>query len=78
MNTLKYAIECRSVRKQYPHFRLDEIDLAVPTGSIMGFVGPNGAGKSTTLRIIMGLVHQDDGEVTVLGRPMPKEQIEAK
>ena len=44
----------------------------------MGFVGPNGAGKSTTLRIIMGLVHQDAGEVTVLGHPMPADQIAAK
>ena len=44
----------------------------------MGFVGPNGAGKSTTLRIIMGLVHQEVGEVRVLGKLMPKEQIAAK
>ncbi len=44
----------------------------------MGFVGPNGAGKSTTLRIIMGLVHQEAGAVRVLGHSMPKEQIAAK
>ena len=37
----------------------------------------NGAGKSTTLRIIMGLVHQDAGDVTVLGHPMPTDQIAA-
>ena len=41
-------------------------------------MGPNGAGKSTTLRIIMGLVHADGGTVNVLGRAMPREQIEAK
>ena len=78
MSSSQNAIECKSVGKQYPHFRLNDIDLTVPTGSVMGFVGPNGAGKSTTLRIIMGLVHQDNGEVRVLGRPMPKEQIDAK
>ena len=72
------AIECKQVGKSYPHFMLDDIDLSVPTGSVMGFVGPNGAGKSTTLRIIMGLVHQDRGEVTVLGRRMPDQQIAAK
>ena len=33
----------------------------------MGLIGPNGAGKSTTIRILMGLVHQDCGEVRVLG-----------
>ena len=47
-------------------------------GSIMGFIGPNGAGKSTTIRILMGLVHQDRGEVTVLGHPMPAQQAAAK
>lgn len=72
------AIECHQVTKQYPNFCLDHIDLEVPTGSVMGFVGPNGAGKSTTLRIIMGLVRQDSGEVAVLGNTMPQQQIAAK
>lgn len=72
------AIQCTAVRKSYPNFLLNDLDLAVPEGSVMGLVGPNGAGKSTTLRIIMGLVHQDAGEVTVLGHRMPAEQIAAK
>ena len=72
------AIQCTAVRKVYPHFTLNDIDLAVPEGSVMGFVGPNGAGKTTTLRIIMGLIHQDRGEVSVLGKTMPNEQIVAK
>jgi len=72
------AIECEGVRKTYPHFELKDIDLVVPEGSVMGFVGPNGAGKSTTLRIILGLVHQDSGRVNVLGRQMPRDQVAAK
>src|SRR5580704_10571165 len=44
----------------------------------MGLIGPNGAGKSTTIRILMGLVHQDCGEVRVLGHRMPAEQVTAK
>ena len=36
------AIQCTAVRKTYPNFLLDDIDLAVPEGSVMGFVGPNG------------------------------------
>jgi ABC-2 type transport system ATP-binding protein len=44
----------------------------------MGFIGANGAGKSTTLRILMGLVHQDRGDVRVLGHPMPAEGAAAK
>lgn len=78
MNNSQNAIECQGVGKHYPYFRLNDIDLAVPTGTVMGLVGPNGAGKSTTLRIIMGLVHQDHGDVSVLGRSMPKGQIDAK
>ncbi|MEP3246185.1 MAG: ABC transporter ATP-binding protein [Sneathiella sp.] len=73
-----YAIECSQVSKRYSDFQLNPLDLSVPTGSVMGFVGPNGAGKSTTLRIIMGLIHQDEGEVTVLGNAMPDQQIDAK
>lgn len=44
----------------------------------MGLIGANGAGKSTTIRILMGLVHQDAGEVRILGRAMPSQQISAK
>ena len=44
----------------------------------MGLIGPNGAGKSTTIRILMGLVRQDSGEVRVLGHRMPAEQVAAK
>ncbi len=72
------AIKLHSVRKSYRYFTLDNIDLQVPQGQIMGLIGPNGAGKSTTIRILMGLVHQDQGEVTVLGHRMPAEQIAAK
>lgn len=73
-----HAIHCEGVRKTYPHFTLNDVDLTVHQGTVMGFVGPNGAGKSTTLRIIMGLVHQDAGAVTVLGNEMPGGQVAAK
>jgi ABC-2 type transport system ATP-binding protein len=72
------AIELSGVGKKYPFFSLDNIHLKVPEGQIMGFIGPNGAGKSTTIRILMGLVHQDRGEVRALGHTMPAEQIAAK
>ena len=72
------AVRFDKVGKSYPHFTLDDIDLELPDGHIMGFIGPNGAGKSTTLRILLGLVHQDRGEVRVLGHSMPAGQAEAK
>jgi len=73
-----FAIELRGVRKKYRFFSLDDIELKVPRGQIMGLIGPNGAGKSTTIRILLGLVHQDAGDVRVLGHSMPAEQVAAK
>src|SRR6202142_1477074 len=72
------AVNFKGVGKKYRYFTLDKVDLQLPPGQIMGLIGPNGAGKSTTIRILMGLVQQDCGEVRVLGRRMPAEQIAAK
>jgi ABC-2 type transport system ATP-binding protein len=72
------AVHLEGVGKRYPHFTLDDINLELPEGCIMGLIGANGAGKSTTIRIIMGLVHQDRGGVRVLGHSMPAEQVAAK
>lgn len=72
------AIDCSGVGKAYPEFVLQNIDLKLETGKIMGFIGPNGAGKSTTIRILMGLIHQDCGTARVLGHDMPKAHTEAK
>ncbi len=73
-----FAFELTGVRKSYQHFELRSIDLSLSTGCIMGFIGPNGAGKSTTIRILMGLVRQDSGEVRVLEKPMPARQHDVK
>ena len=72
------AIDMSGVGKTYRFFSLENIELKLPRGEIMGLIGPNGAGKSTTIRILLGLVHQDHGHVRVLGHPMPAEQVAAK
>lgn len=72
------SVQFEGVSKIYPHFTLDNLSLELPTGTIMGLIGANGAGKSTTIRILMGLVHQDQGRVQVFGREMPQEQATAK
>lgn len=62
------AIEIRGLVKTFGSFRaLDELDLTVTTGEVHGFLGPNGAGKSTALRVILGLLRKDSGEVRLLG-----------
>jgi ABC-2 type transport system ATP-binding protein len=47
------------------------IDLAVPSGSVFGFLGPNGSGKTTTIRMLLGLIFPSAGSVSLLGQPMP-------
>ena len=46
---------------------LDGLDLDVPTGEVHGFLGPNGAGKTTTIRVLLGLLRADAGDVRLLG-----------
>jgi len=72
------AVKFQGVGKDYKHFHLRDIDFELEEGRIMGFVGPNGAGKSTTIRILLGLIHQDRGNVSVLGHAMPCDQVQAK
>lgn len=74
----EFAVQMTGVGKDYRFFSLDDVRLEIPYGHIMGFIGPNGAGKSTTIRILMGLIHQDRGDVRLLGRPMPADQAVAK
>ena len=72
------AVTFQNVQKRYSHFNLELDSLELPTGSIMGFIGANGAGKSTTLRLLLGLVHQDQGQIQVLGHDMPHNAANAK
>jgi len=71
-------IEMRGVRKNYRFFSLDDLNLELEPGQILGFVGPNGAGKSTTLRLLMGMISPDAGEIRVLGHDIPAAQAVAK
>jgi ABC-2 type transport system ATP-binding protein len=50
---------------------VDHVDLAVPRGSVYGFLGPNGSGKTTTIRMLLGLAHATSGSAELLGVPMP-------
>jgi ABC-type multidrug transport system ATPase subunit len=51
---------------------VDDLDLDVREGDVYGFLGANGSGKTTTVRMLLGLVLPTSGEVTLMGRPMPK------
>lgn len=68
------ALAVKGLCKHYPAFSLENVNFSVPEGAVMGFIGRNGAGKSTTLKSILGLVHPDAGEVTVLGKSFREEE----
>jgi ABC-2 type transport system ATP-binding protein len=62
------AVEIEHVTKTFGQLAaVDDLSLAVPSGSIYGFIGPNGSGKTTTLRMIMRILHPDRGTISVLG-----------
>ncbi len=71
-------LEMRGVRKTYRFFTLDDLSLDLEPGETLGLVGPNGAGKSTTIRLALGLIGADAGEIRVLGHAMPGGQVAAK
>ena len=55
---------------------LDGLNLDVAAGTVHGFLGPNGAGKSTTIRILLGMLHADAGELTLLGGDPWRDAVE--
>ena len=62
------ALEIRNLKKSYSGFSLDDLNLTLPSGCIMGLIGENGAGKSTTIKLILDMIHKDGGTVKILGR----------
>jgi ABC-2 type transport system ATP-binding protein len=73
------AIEIRDLRKVYGNkAAVDGLSLTVPRGCFFGFLGPNGAGKSTTIRMLTGLIPPASGSISLLGLPMPEQEIEIK
>jgi len=62
------ALEIKNLTKSYPGFTLDKLNLALPSGCIMGLIGENGAGKSTTIKLILDMIHKDSGSIIILGK----------
>jgi lipooligosaccharide transport system ATP-binding protein len=73
------AIRLRGVVKRYGDITaVNGLDLDVPEGLCVGLLGPNGAGKSTTMRVLTAQSIADEGEVTVLGYPLPARSKPAR
>ena len=72
------CIEIKGLCKSYGDFALNNIDLTLPGGSILGLIGENGAGKTTTIKCILNLIRRDAGEIALLGYDNIKEEQLAK
>ena len=75
---MKNCIEIKGLCKSYGDFSLNNINLTLPGGSILGLIGENGAGKTTTIKCILNLIRRDAGEITVLGHDNIREEKLAK
>jgi polyether ionophore transport system ATP-binding protein len=71
------ALSAVGLTKRYGRaVALDGLDLEVRTGEVHAFLGPNGAGKTTTIRILLGLLRKDGGEVSLLGGDPWRDAVE--
>jgi lipooligosaccharide transport system ATP-binding protein len=73
------ALSARALRKSYGELEVvSGVDLVVAPGECFGLLGPNGAGKTTTLKLCLGLIEPDGGEIELLGEPVPRRAREAR
>jgi ABC-2 type transport system ATP-binding protein len=73
------AVWCSGLRKRYrKQTAVDDVSFTVGRGEVLGLLGPNGAGKTSVIKILLGLVRPDAGEVLLLGRPGTDPQARAR
>ncbi len=69
------VLECKNLKKAYKkgNFVLDDFNIRIPEGKIIGLLGPNGCGKSTLIKLIAGLLQPGEGEITVCDIPVGEQ-----
>ncbi|NEM04429.1 ABC transporter ATP-binding protein [Geodermatophilus normandii] len=73
------AVWCEGLRKRYGRrTAVDGVSFTVGRGEVLGLLGPNGAGKTSVIKMLLGLVRPDAGEVLLLGRPARDPQSRAR
>ena len=71
-------LKVSNLTKYYGKFKaLDSVSFSVDKGWVYGYLGPNGAGKTTTIRILLGLLKADEGEVQVAGVNPARDPVNA-
>ena len=65
-------LETKNLSKKH---RVHDLSISVPKSCVYGFLGPNGAGKSTTLKMILGLIKKDSGEIKLFGEKVSNKNL---
>lgn len=79
MRIIEPIISIKNLRKFFgDKIVLKNVNLEVDKGELIGYIGPNGAGKSTTIKIILGLIEDYEGEIKILGQDIRNDSIEYK
>lgn len=72
------AVNIKNMTKDFGTFSIRNLNLSIPQGYITGIVGKNGAGKTTIIKSILGMMPLEEGEISVLGMPLEKNEITIK
>ena len=75
---MKSILEVSELTKQMGSFRLDKASFSITEGCITGFIGVNGAGKTTTIKLLLGLIQKDAGEIKFYGENIQNNEREFK
>jgi ABC-2 type transport system ATP-binding protein len=72
------VLRIEGLTKRYGAFTaLDNLNLTVQKGEVLGYLGPNGAGKTTTIRLLLGLIKPSQGSATIFGLDSQRDRVEA-
>lgn len=75
---MSIILSLRNIEKHYKDFSLHDFSFSIGEGEVIGLVGPNGAGKTTIIKIIMGLVRPDGGEIEYFGLDWEEHEVAIK
>jgi ABC-2 type transport system ATP-binding protein len=74
MSGTRSVVEVERVSKEFSGLKaVDSVSFNVQEGEVLGLVGPNGAGKTTTIRMLLGIIRPDSGEIRVFGSPLTEK-----
>lgn len=72
------SVVIKNISKSYSKFSMKNVSFYVPDGCVVGLIGQNGAGKSTLIKMLLGAVSPDSGEISVFGEKMSEHALHLK